>query len=253
MNRIHTISLIVPCKNEAKIIAGFVKRAKKHTDEVIIVDNNSTDATATIARNAGAIVVSEPRHVDGIGYGYAHQAGMLYATGEYIVAMDGDDTYPLEEISSIAEFMEKTHTDVVSCNRLPLIRPNAISKTRQFGIRILNTVTALLYGYPIRDILTGMWIINRKALHTLNIQSGGWDFSPEIKLAALTTPGITFHEYHIDHFERAKEPSKQQIWKTGFGHLSFIFQYRIHTWILALQRTLEAFTRFLFANPYEKI
>ncbi|MFZ2024709.1 MAG: glycosyltransferase family 2 protein [Microgenomates group bacterium] len=223
-----TITLVVPCRNESGIIADFISRVPKYVDEILIVDNNSTDDTARIARKAGARVISEKRAIEGIGYGFAHQTGITKATGDYIVAMDGDDTYPMDKIGTIIRSMERSHTQFMSCNRLPLMNTKAISKTRQFGIFLLNTLVFILYGYPIRDILSGMWIAKRETLKELAVTSGDWNFSPEIKLNALTHPRVTFDEYHIDHFLRAKEPSKQQIWKTGMQHALYIVSKRIH-------------------------
>lgn len=227
-----TISLIVPCKNEAGIIAGFIRRVPKYVDEIIIVDNNSTDKTAQIARNAGAIVVCEPRSINGIGYGFAHQTGITTATGDYLVAMDGDDTYPVSEIKRTISYMERKKIDFISCNRLPLKRPQAISLTRQIGIKILNLLVFFLFGCPVKDILTGMWVMNKKSAKLLAPTSGDWNYSPEIKLDALTNPNIRFAEYHIDHFERENEPSKQQIWKTGMSHALFILKKWLQTLLI---------------------
>lgn len=222
-----TITIVVPCKNESAIIARFIKRIPSYVDEILIVDNNSTDQTATIAKKAGARVVTEPRTLGGIGYGFAHQTGIEKATGDWIVAMDGDDTYPVKRIAPIIKKMEKDHIDFMSCNRLPLRNTRAISKTRQMGIHILNILVRILYGYPIQDILSGMWVGKRSTLKNLHVASGDWNFSPEVKLNALASKTVVFSEYHIDHFARAKEPSKQHIWKTGFSHVWFIVKKRL--------------------------
>lgn len=222
-----SITLVVPCKNEAKIIKAFIRRIPAYIDEIMIIDNNSTDNTADVARKAGARVIRETRHIDGIGYGFAHQTGVAKSTSDYIVAMDGDDTYPAGHIDKIIRYMEKHNLDMVSCNRLPLMNPRAISWVRKLGILILNLETYLLYGYPIKDILTGMWIMNRKAARELQVTSGDWNYSPEIKLAALNNKAIRFDEYHINHFERIAEPSKQNLIKTGMQHAYFILSRRV--------------------------
>jgi len=223
------LSLVVPCRNEAKIIGNFVKKVPACVDEVIIVDNNSTDATARLARQAGAIVIHEPRTVGGIGYGFAHMAGMMRASGDFIVAMDGDDTYPLNKIRSIVKLMEKKSWDFVSCNRLPLTNRDAISLTRQLGINILNGLVRVLYGYPMQDILTGMWVMRRVIVPRFNLSQGDWNFSPEIKLVALNTPAVSFAQYHIPHFERKYEVSKQNIFRTGWSHFWYILRRRFVT------------------------
>jgi glycosyltransferase involved in cell wall biosynthesis len=221
-----TISLVVPCRNEEGIIGDFIRRVPDYVDEVLVIDNNSTDRSVFEAKKAGAKVYKESRTKAGIGYGYAHLKGIRKATGDIVIAMDGDDTYPLASIRPIIHMMRKHQWDFVSCARLPLGNPRAISWVRQMGITLLNWETRLLYGYPMRDILTGMWIARKDTLRHLKLSEGGWDFSPEIKLAALADRRVTFAEYHIRHFLRHTTASKQHIWKTGIGHLWYIAKRR---------------------------
>jgi glycosyltransferase involved in cell wall biosynthesis len=226
MIRDKKISLIIPCKNEEKIIYRTVKAVPEYVDEIIVVDNGSTDNTVQEAKRAGARVLLEGRKLNGIGYGFAHITGLKHATGDYVFAMDGDDTYPSIQIKEIVEKMEKDGLDFVSCSRLPLINPKAISKTRRLGIYILNIETFILYGKYLNDILTGMWGVRRTAIPLLELRMGDWNLSPEIKISALFNKDINFAEYHINHFEREKEPSKQSIWKTGFNHMFYILKRR---------------------------
>ena len=217
-----TISVIIPCKNEQAAIYSMLQKVPDYVDEVIVVDNNSRDNTAIVAREHGAKVFIEKRHVEGVGYGYAHMTGMKHATGDIIVALDGDDTYPIKAIKEVVKYMEKSNSDFVSCARFPLAEQDAISPIRQLGIRVLNLEVSLLYGYQIKDILTGMWVMRRKCATQLKLSCGEWNFSPEIKLAAIAHPDIHFSEYHIAHAIRLNGVSKQQIWKTGFNHLFYI-------------------------------
>jgi glycosyltransferase involved in cell wall biosynthesis len=220
------ISLVVPCRNEARIIGPFIRRVPNYVDEIIIVDNNSTDGTAAVARKYGARVIRERRETRGIGYGYAHQTGAAQATGDYIVAMDGDDTYPVLSIHTIITYMEKYSLDIVFCNRLPLTNTKAISWIRQLGIHLLNWEVLFLYGKHINDILTGMWIARKEVFGELTATSGDWNYSPEIKIAALTNPNLHVSEYHIKHFAREHEVSKQRIFETGFTHAWYILKRR---------------------------
>lgn len=222
----RSVTVVIPCKNEEKIISKTVKSIPHYVDEVIVVDNGSKDNSAKEAEKAGAVVFSDNRKLNGVGYGYAHLTGISNAKGDFIVGMDADDTYPSSEIKNIVEFMEKYELDVVSCNRLPLKNPKAISPLRRLGIYVLNLEVAILYGYRIKDILTGMWVIRATALPKLNLRMGDWNLSPEVKVAAIMHKDLKFAEYQIDHFVREKEPSKQQIWKTGIGHMSYIFKKR---------------------------
>jgi len=224
MSKHNKVSLIIPVRNEENSVSKMLKKVPDLVGEVLVVDNNSADKTAAIARKHGARVLKEPkRDRFGIGYGYAHQKGIRQAKGDLIVAMDGDDTYPLEEIKDVIKFMEKNSLDFVSCRRFPLKKKAVISKVRQFGVWLLNFETRVLYRYPIKDILSGMWVMNKNAKAKLNLREGGWNLSPEIKLNAILNKDIKFAEYHIDHHYRLDEKSKQKIFQTGFNHFVYIF------------------------------
>lgn len=240
------ISLIIPCKNEESALYSLLNKVPSYVDEIIVIDNNSSDNTAYIGKVHGAKVFIEKRQEGGIGYGYAHQTGMKKATGDYIIAMDGDNTYPTQSISEVITYMEKNHLDFVSCNRLPLSEKQAISGFRQMGIKILNFWIALLYGYYFLDILTGMWVMNRKALNKLNVKSGDWNFSPEIKLAALSNREISFSEYHIPYFVRVNGRSKLNAVKTGLSHCVFVFQNRTHYFAFKTIRSVKTALSYIF-------
>lgn len=225
MIRKKTISLIIPCRNEEKALRAMFRKMPSYIDEVVVVDNNSTDRTAEVAKANGARVFKETRQINGIGYGFAHQTGMKKASGDFVVTLDGDDTYPLRKIKGIINFMEKDDLDFVSCNRLPLDENQAINPIRQLGIYILDLWIALLYGYYFKDILTGMWAMRREVIDKLRVGSGDWNFSPEIKLAALVNKEIKFGEYHIPYKLRLGE-SKLKIWRTGINHFFFILNRR---------------------------
>lgn len=220
------ITLIIPCKNEENVIERTLKAVPGYIDEILVVDNGSTDNTAEVARNAGAKVLIENRKLGGIGYGYAHMTGLKHATGDYIFAMDGDDTYPSYEIKNIVEQMEEKSLDFVSCHRLPLKNNKAISKTRRLGIYALNLEVLFLYGKWVNDVLTGMWGVRKEVVPLLELRMGDWNLSPEIKISAMNHEEVNFAEYHIDHFVREHEPSKQMIWKTGVNHLLYILKRR---------------------------
>lgn len=221
------ISVIIPCKNEEAALYSMLKNVPSVVDEVIVIDNESKDNTALVAKKMGARVIKEKKAIDGVGYGFAHQTGMRYAKGDIIVALDGDNTYPMEKIPDILLYMQKTRVDFVSCARFPLLNMKAISKLRQLGIKILNIEASILFRYPVKDILSGMWAMNSDCVKKLSANSGEWNFSPEIKLKALMHPEIRFSEYHIAHSVRYNGISKQKIWKTGFSHMFYILDLRI--------------------------
>ena len=95
MYRDKTISLVIPCYNEEEGLRQLLPKIPAIVDEVLIVDNASTDNTARVARELGARVVEEKIK----GYGRAYKTGFKNATGDIIITMDGDGTYPPESIT----------------------------------------------------------------------------------------------------------------------------------------------------------
>ncbi len=220
------ISLILPCKNEAEALEVLLRKLPSCISEVIVVDNGSTDKTPATARRFGARVLTDTRHEKGIGYGYALVTGIKAASGEVIVCMDGDGSYPVEAISKLATELKTKKADFISCNRLPLQNPKKMSGLRMAGVKILNLCTFALFGYPIRDSLTGMWVFRKDIIPYLTLFEGGWNFSLEIKLNAITSSNIKFRESHIPYHDRVFNESKQSIFRTGFEHLTFLFEKR---------------------------
>ncbi len=230
----HKISLILPCRNEENAIKKVLLNVPKEIDEVIVVDNVSTDNTAKVAKRLKAKVLSEHRTDRGIGYGYALATGINAAQGDIIVTMDGDGSYPVSEIIKAIKFLKRNKYDFISCNRQHLLNRKKMSSIRMFGVSVLNLGVSLLYGFPIKDSLTGMWVFKKEVVPQLNLFEGGWDFSLEIKLSAITNKKIMFGEYHITYKDRELDESKQIIYKTGLQHLFFLFKWKARQFRKAL-------------------
>src|SRR3989338_1361177 len=92
------LSVIIPTINEEKSIGSTIKRVRKHLKnvrhEILIIDTDSTDKTAKIAKSLGAKVINEPKR----GYGQAYKTGFKNSKGDVIATLDADSTYPVESI-----------------------------------------------------------------------------------------------------------------------------------------------------------
>src|SRR6266849_3592740 len=93
------ITVVIPCLNEEVGIQKVLARMPRFVDEIIVVDNNSTDRTAQVAQQMGARVVYERIR----GYGRAYKTGLMKARGDIIVTLDGDQSYPPDAISYLLE------------------------------------------------------------------------------------------------------------------------------------------------------
>ena len=221
MHRDLSISVVIPCYNEEDGVREVIGRMPKAVDEVVVVDNNCTDGTAKVAAALGARVV--PERVPG--YGAAYKAGLRAATKDVIVTLDGDGTYPPEEIPRLVDTLVDRGWDFLSASRFPLSDPNAMHLSNRVGNWVLTVAAGLLFLKPLRDSQSGMWVFRRAGLERLRLTSDGMAFSEEIKLEAVAR-GLRFGEAHIRYGARVGEV-KLQKWRDGWDNLSFLFRRRV--------------------------
>ena len=167
------ISLVIQCYNEEDGVREVIGRCPPEIDEIVVVDNNCTDRTAEVARSLGAVVVSEKTP----GYGAAYKAGMKAATGDLIVTLDGDGTYPPESIPALVDQLVEKRWDFLSACRFPLADQAAMGLTNQFGNWVLTVTAMVLFFTPIKDSQSGMWVFKRSLLEKMRVTSDGMPFS----------------------------------------------------------------------------
>jgi glycosyltransferase involved in cell wall biosynthesis len=220
MHRNLTLSVVIPCYNEENGVREVIGRMPKCIDEIVVVDNNCTDKTAEVATSLGARVVHEKTP----GYGAAYKAGMAAATSDLIITMDGDGTYPPEEITRLVDHLVDKRLDFLSASRFPLSDPRAMGFTNQLGNWVLTVTAIALFFQYLRDSQSGMWVFRRSLLQKLKLTSDGMPFSQEIKLEAMLR-GAHFGEAHIPYGARIGEV-KLQKWRDGWLNLSFLVRKR---------------------------
>lgn len=221
MHRGLKISVVIPCYNEEDGVRHTIGQLPACVDEIVVVDNNSTDGTAEVARALGARVVRETRK----GYGAAYQAGLPAATGDVTVTLDGDGTYPADEIPELVDHLVDHKLDFLSASRFPLKNPRAMNFSNKVGNAVLTIGMAVLYGKPVRDSQSGMWVFRTAVYPKLHVKSDGMAFSEEIKIEAIRHPEVRFGEYPIDYRPRVGEV-KLDKWRDGFKNLYFLVKKR---------------------------
>ena len=217
----RTISVVLPCYNEEDGVCVVMGDMPDFVDEVVVVDNNSRDRTSEVATGLGARVILEPKQ----GYGAAYKAGLKAATGDIIVCMDGDGTYPRTFIPVLLDVMFEMELDFITCDRTGH-KLTKSSPLRLFGNWLLGVAMNLLFWIRIRDSQSGMWVFKRSILPLLNLTSDGMAFSEELKIEAFTHPDIRAEELPIYYRDRAGE-SKLNVWRDGFVNLLFLLKKRI--------------------------
>lgn len=221
----YKITVVIPCLNEEEGISRVLERIPEFVDETIVVDNNSTDRTAEVARMAGATVVQEDKQ----GYGRAYKTGLLHAKGDIIITLDGDHSYPVDALSYLIEALLDSGVRFISASRFPIQDREAMGRKHMIGNVGLSLAASILFLRRIRDSQSGMWIFFRDALEQMNLVSDGMPFSEEIKLEAILNPDIGFKECPIRYSNRAGE-IKLRPWRDGWHNLIFLLKKRLSSW-----------------------
>ncbi len=215
------ITVIIPCLNEEQGIEKVLRHMPDFVDEIIVVDNNSTDRTSEVASALGAKVIREEVR----GYGRSYKRGFAGATGDLIVTLDGDHSYPVDALSYLLEAFLHLNVDFLNASRFPVRDPAAMSLKHRFGNLVLSLATSLLYFRWVRDSQSGMWVLRRSILKEMRLESDGMAFSEEIKIEAVRNPRIRFGEISILYSSRLGE-KKLNPWKDGLQNLWFLVRKR---------------------------
>src|SRR5579862_2565489 len=204
-------TLIVPTLNEERSIGHVLETFDAAVAEAnprlfpndpvvwerIVVDGRSTDRTAEIARDHGAQVLMERRP----GYGRAYRTGFAAATGDYIATLDGDATYPVEEVSPLLRRLLDRPLDFISGDRLALVDRKAMTTEHRIGNWVLNAFVHVAFHHyfkgvpsgPLHDSQSGMWVFRRSILPELKLTQDGMPLSEELKLEVVFR-GFRFEE-----------------------------------------------------------
>ena len=228
-----TLSVVIPCLNEAESIEIVVRKAAQTMDregihgEVVVADNGSTDGSPELAAAAGARVVRETR----MGYGSAYLAGFSAARGRYILMGDADDTYDFAEIGRFIEPLEDG-ADLVMGNRMNNIHPGAMPWLHRYvGNPVLTGVLNLFFRTGVSDAHCGMRAFRRDLLPKLNLRTTGMEFASEHVIRSSKLQ-LDIREIDIDYHPRRGE-SKLSSFPDGWRHLRFLLVHS-PTWLFVI-------------------
>ncbi|HRQ42054.1 MAG TPA: glycosyltransferase family 2 protein [Chloroflexota bacterium] len=222
----YKIVAVVPAFNEERFIGSVILKTKKHVDQVIVVDDGSRDATADIAREAGAILVA---HDQNQGKGEALNNGLRAARelgADVVVVLDGDGQHLPEEMALVTAPVLQNEADIVVGSRY-IQRGCTVPRHRILGHWFFNMLTGAASGIHVTDSQSGFRAFSRHALEVLNFQSAGFSVESEMQFIA--------HEKQLRVKEvpitiRYLDPPKRSVLGQGLnvlnGVLRLVGQYR---------------------------
>jgi len=223
------IKVIIPAYNEADSISHVINDIPDIVDEVIVVSNNSTDATEINAKEAGATVLKETQK----GYGYACLKGMDYISKQetkpdIIVFLDGDySDYP-EELTKIVEPITKDDLDFVIGARVKRLREQgSMTMPQIFGNWLATFLMRIMFNSKFTD-LGPFRAIKYEKLIALNMEDKTYGWTVEMQLKALKK-GYSYAEIPVNYRNRIGVSKVSGTVKgaifAGVKILAWIFKY----------------------------
>jgi glycosyltransferase involved in cell wall biosynthesis len=176
------IAVLVPCYNEATTIAAIIRDFNRclPTAQVYVFDNNSTDDTVRIAREAGAIV----RHVMAQGKGSVVRRMFADVEADAYIMVDGDDTYDASVAPQLVARLFDEGLDMLVGSRVTQEQA-AYRFGHRFGNRLLTGCLAAVFGRTFHDILSGYRVFSRRYVKSFAAHSTGFEIETELTVHAL--------------------------------------------------------------------
>jgi len=223
------IKVIIPAHNEAESIARVVEDIPKIVDEVIVVSNNSTDATEINAKQVGATVLTEPQK----GYGHACLKGIAYISNQthptdIIVFMDGDYSDYSEELTKIVQPIIKDDIDFVIGARVKRLREQgSMTMPQIFGNWLATFLMRIMFSSKFTD-LGPFRAIKYEKLLALNMEDKTYGWTVEMQLKALKQ-NLSYIEIPVKYRNRIGVSKVSGTLKgaifAGVKILAWIFKY----------------------------
>lgn len=217
------IAVLVPCYNEEQTIGKVIRDFQKELPEsdIYVYDNNSTDATARVAAEHGAIVRREPRQ----GKGNVVRSMFRDIDADIYVMVDGDDTYPAEFVHALMKPIVQDGVDMVIGDRHSNGSYFVENKRplHNFGNQLVKNLINRLFHANLQDIMTGYRVFTRDFVKHTPISSEGFEVETEMTLHALDKRFFIL-EIPIDYRDRPEGSlSKLNTFSDGFRVLKTVF------------------------------
>ena len=221
MYRGFKVSLIVPAYNEESTIASVIEdfKTQEVLDEIVVVDNNSKDRTAEIARSKGVRVILEKKQ----GYGHALRAGMDQATGEILILSEADGSFRSSDVNKFLAYIEDAGMVIGTRTTKQMVDQGA---RMNFVIRMANVAWAkflqMLWFFTNETRFTDVGCTYRslwkKTYQEIRpgLRAVGPEFSPEMMAEALRRK-VKVVEIPVKYFQREGGESKHSV---SYYHLT---------------------------------
>src|SRR5258708_71287 len=215
------LAVLVPCFNEEAAVAAVVADFRKALPaaKIYVYDNNSSDRTVAVAREAGAEGRSERRQ------GKGHVVRRMFADvdADIYVLVDGDATYDAPSAPRMIEKLVGDHLDMVVGLRIDQTEA-AYRRGHRTGNRMLTGFLSSVFGQAFKDILSGYRVFSRRFVKSFPVLSDGFEIETELSVHALEL-ALPVAELETPYYARPEGSfSKLNTWRDGFRILGTILK-----------------------------
>jgi len=217
------LSVVIPALNEADNLAKLLPQLHAVLSslgieyEIIVVDNNSSDATAEVCAAEGAILIQQTEP----GYGGALRAGFEHASGQYILTMDADLSHVPDFIPAM--WNRRSDAELVIASRYVEGGSADMPLYREILSIILNVVYTKLLSLPLKDISSGFRLYRTSALTDLDLRSNDFDAQEEILIKCYAR-GYKIIEVPFRYMPRVTGKSKVRLLRFGVSYLKTLIR-----------------------------
>jgi len=221
------VAVLIPCYNEAITIAKVVADVRQAlpSARIIVCDNNSTDDTARIARQAGAQVMTEPRQ----GKGNVLRSLFRNIDADCYVIIDGDDTYHVDQLPLMTQMVLNDGVDMVVGDRISssYLKVNQ-RRFHNFGNLLIRFLINKLFKSSVPDMLSGLRAFSPAFVKNFPILSQGFEIETEMTIYALDN-NFVVRSVPVGYNNRPEgSTSKLNTFSDGFKVIKTIFSLFIN-------------------------
>jgi len=222
------LSVIIPVYNEAKTIQEIIRRVQATglADEILAIDDGSTDGSRDILANIGTIAnVKVIYHEHNQGKGKAVRTGIQNASGDLIIIQDADLEYDPREYPNLLRPIQEGIADIVygsrflGAGRRPVLFWNMVAN------KILTLVTNILYNNILTDMETGYKLFRREVVQNMTLHAHGFEFEPEFTAKILKSKA-RIYEVPITFNPRDYSEGKKIKMRDAFIAMWTLIKYR---------------------------
>ncbi len=224
------LTVVIPCYNERGTIAAIVDAVGASSwpeQEIIVVDDCSTDGTREVLEAISGKIDRLIRHDANRGKGAAIRSGVAAATGEVVIIQDADLEYDPSEYGKLLEPIAEGKADVVYGSRFIGAEPHRVLYFwHRMGNGFLTLLSNMLTNLNLTDMETCYKVFRREVIQGISIEEDRFGFEPEIT-AKIARGGFRIYEVGISYHGRTYEEGKKIGWRDGVRAIWCILKYNL--------------------------